>query len=342
MIKAWPSMKAMRVVMSQKASGPKVSVCICSYNHSRYLSATLDSVLSQSHAVHEVIIVDDGSADNSLDIARRYSSVNPVVKVYTHSDHANKGVSATANLAFRRATGDYICWLGSDDLWNEGKVERQVRVMERDSALGLIYSRAAIIDENSVEVGQVIGESIVPGVDQTAFLIGRNVIPALTVMFRRACFGGAGLLDEGVLYSDWELWVRISACWKVAFMEDVLAKYRIHGTNVSVGVGADVDLLRRLDTLHSLKRERADRSSMLLTSKYGSEIDQAIEATWEKIFAAYLDRYYLMCRRGSLFRALGYLFKAMKLRPMKLVRARRMASLLKYAVVGITKRQQAC
>ncbi|GEM_PF-3179079 len=327
--------------MSQSTVKSEVSVCICSYNHADYLPHTLDSILSQSLSVREIIIVDDGSVDDSLEVARRYASAYPSIKVYTHENRMNKGVSATANYAFRQATGDYICWLGSDDIWDASKVERQLEILGGDSALGLVYSRAAVIDAGGVEVGQIIGESITDGVDQTSFLIRHNVIPCLTVMFRRACFNDAGPLDEDVLYSDWGLWVRISTCWKIAFTQDVLAKYRVHGANVSAGVAADIDASRRLEMLGSLRRKRADLSSTLLVSKYNPEIDRAVREARDSLFGAYLDGYYLTCQRGDLLEAVNHLLKAVKLRPMKLIRARRLASVVKYALVGMARRQQA-
>jgi glycosyltransferase involved in cell wall biosynthesis len=291
--------------------------------------------------VREIIIVDDGSLDGSLEVAQHYASANPSIKVYTHENRMNKGVSATANYAFRQATGDYICWLGSDDIWEKCKVERQLKIMEQDKTLGLIYSRAAVIDGGGAEVGQVIGEGITAGVNQTSFLIKHNVIPCLTVMFRRACLDDAGPLDEGVLYSDWELWIRISTCWKITFTEDVLARYRVHGANVSAGVAADIDASRRLEMLISLKRKRADLSSVLLVSKHGSDIDRAVREASENLFGACLDGYYLTCQRGDLLEAVRHLLKAAKLRPMKLIRVRRLASLVKYALVGMARGQQA-
>src|SRR3954470_14585541 len=112
-------------------STPEVSICIASYNHARFLPATIESALSQTYQNIEIIIVDDGSTDDSLAIAESYSYRYPaLVKVFTHPDGGNHGIAATSNLAFRKSTGRYWSGLGSDDEFCPQKTERQLNYLK--------------------------------------------------------------------------------------------------------------------------------------------------------------------------------------------------------------------
>src|SRR5512136_490019 len=105
-----------------------VSVCITSYNHARYLPQTIDSVLAQTWQNLEIIIVDDGSADNSHELLLDYQQQHPdKIRYYWHAGHANRGISASCNLALEKAQGEYFAWLGSDDYWLPHKLARQLQ-----------------------------------------------------------------------------------------------------------------------------------------------------------------------------------------------------------------------
>src|SRR5947208_8738167 len=97
------------------AHWPIVSVCIASYNHAHYLPAALDSILSQTLQDFEVVVVDDGSSDQSLLILQDYAARDRRIRVFTHPGHSNRGIAASWNLAFEQSTGQFLTWIGSDD-----------------------------------------------------------------------------------------------------------------------------------------------------------------------------------------------------------------------------------
>src|SRR5437660_12511814 len=105
-----------------RGRAPLVSVCMPSFNHAPFLPTAIESVLAQTYPHVELVIVDDGSTDKSLEIARGYASRHPArVKVFTHDGNAHRGASATANLAFQRSGGGYWCGLSSDDAFVRAK-----------------------------------------------------------------------------------------------------------------------------------------------------------------------------------------------------------------------------
>lgn len=235
---------------------PLVSVCMPSFNHAPFLPIAIESVLAQTYPFVELIIVDDGSTDVSLEIARGYASRYPGrVKVFSHEGNVNRGISATGNLALAKSTGAYWCGLSSDDAFIADKVERQVKFLDEHPAVGMVYGRATVIDDT----GRVLGPGYVRDLsrepDPIPRLLQDNCIWGQTAMIRRECFEKVGDHDESLMYSDWELWIRIAAHYQIVFLPPPVAYYRIHATNTSLGQPVDVHLARHLDVMRALERK---------------------------------------------------------------------------------------
>lgn len=236
---------------------PQVSVCIALYNHEQFLSQTLESVLAQTFRDFEIIVVDDGSSDGSLKLLKSYAARYPQIKVITHPNRSNKGISATTNLAIQESQGAYIAFIGSDDTWCHDRLERQVELLQKDLSLGLIYSSTYIIDKAGHRMPEILRTTDISAEsDPFAAMVRRNRIPALTVIVRHECFEQLGMFDETVVYSDWEMWLRIMAHWKVGFVDEPLAEYRVHDFNTSVGIKSELHLRHNLTALIAL-RQRA-------------------------------------------------------------------------------------
>src|SRR5205807_7803351 len=121
---------------------PLVSVSICSFNHLRYLPAAIESALGQTLDDIELIVVDDGSSDGSLAVVEQYAAADSRVGVVTHPRHANLGPAASGNLARSLARGKYQIGLSSDDVLYPDALEREVDLLERRPALGIVYGYA--------------------------------------------------------------------------------------------------------------------------------------------------------------------------------------------------------
>ena len=111
---------------------PKVSVITIFYNANKFLEEAIQSVLSQTYVDWELLLVDDGSTDNSPGIAQKYAQINPQKVFYLeHPGHKNCGMSATRNLGLRRAQGEYIAFLDADDVWLPKKLEQQSKILDQ-------------------------------------------------------------------------------------------------------------------------------------------------------------------------------------------------------------------
>jgi glycosyltransferase involved in cell wall biosynthesis len=238
------------------SSSPKVSIGIPSYNHARFLPATIESVLAQTYPGVELVIVDDGSPDDSFRIAEAYAARHPSrVKVYTHTGRRNMGISATVNLCLEKSSGTYYIGLPSDDVLYPDAVERQVAFLERRDDVGFVYGYADVIDDEGRLTGKRIGVDISASANPLEHLLRSNDIVGPAIMFRRRCIDEAGAFDDSLIYSDWEYWFRLLAHWQIGFIDRPLVKYRVHGYNTSVGIPARTHLGYTLAVMSALRRK---------------------------------------------------------------------------------------
>lgn len=214
---------------------PKVTVWIPSYNHGLYLAKTIESVLGQSLQDFELLIVDDGSTDNSLEIARSFEARHPdKIRVETHPGRGNRGVSATANLAHSLARGRYWCGLPSDDVLPHDSLRLRADFLDLHPECDFVYGRAFEFDHERPDVGKEWGNDVTLLAEPCEAFFCWNPVPGMTVMARRACWLGTGPHDETIDYSDWQFWYRMFAQFRGHFIPEVLARQRNHGRNYSL------------------------------------------------------------------------------------------------------------
>jgi alpha-1,3-rhamnosyltransferase len=246
-------------------ANPKVSICIPSYNHAPFLCAALDSALSQTYRNIEIIVADDGSTDDSLAIAESYAARHPaLIRVLTHPGRRNLGVAATANLAFRESRGEYWSGLCSDDVLYPEKTEEEVKYLQRHQEVEWVYSYADYMDQNGETLPGLFGRDISNVASPLEILIVGNTIPAMTVMARRECFEKIGRERQDLVYSDWELWIRMAAHYRLGFIARSLVKYRIHDYNSSVGIESLENIRRGLQVLDSISENIQSYGGLLL------------------------------------------------------------------------------
>jgi glycosyltransferase involved in cell wall biosynthesis len=232
-----------------------VSVCIPSYNHAPFLAQAIDSVLAQTHRPLELIVTDDGSTDGSLAVAEEYAARQPdLVRVCTHPGRSHRGISATANRGFEEAQGEFWSGLPSDDVFHPRKLELEVAFLRANPECGFVYGRALRMDLDGVRIPGSPGGNVNSADDPLVALILKNKIPAMTVLARRQVMAEAGLHAEGLVFSDWEIWIRLLARHPCGFIDLPLATQRVHATNTSVGIPARDRLTHELVVLDHLKQ----------------------------------------------------------------------------------------
>ena len=217
---------------------PLMSVAIPAYNHADYIEACLASVCAQTYPELEIVLVDDGSTDDTLSRAKafldRHASRFRRIEVYSRP---NRGVSATSNECISACRGEWVHLLGSDDTLLPDKVMREWRAIQNwgDPELALVYADVEDIDHTGRGLNRHDHDRPSPGPDHKAYealFLGNPVINP-TVALRREAFLKIGGFDETLALEDWDCWLRLSAEYPIARVPEVLACYRRHSSQTS-------------------------------------------------------------------------------------------------------------
>lgn len=212
-----------------------VSVIVPTYNYARFLGAMLESAFAQSYRNTEVIVVDDGSTDNTVEVLRNFLS-DQRLKVHAQS---NQGCIPAMNNGFRVSTGEFIAFCGSDDLWNRDHLQRLMDGFAQHPEAGLIYDNGAYFnDRNGEDEGLVIprevAEKLTARPNTLEDVFKKNWITNCTFLVRRQVLEQTGLFDPNVyMTGDLHLIYRIAARWPIYFVDYVGARIRMHGNNMT-------------------------------------------------------------------------------------------------------------
>ncbi len=186
---------------------PLVSIISPSYNHEKYIGACIESVRNQTFHDWELIIINDGSTDNTVSIIESFIRLDDRIHLYNQDNIGIFQLSATYNKALHVSRGKYIAVLEGDDLWEPEKLERQVRIMESDTGVILAWGLVQMLSETSGTFGSPIPVSIQPDVfnnDPPGMILKalffENPIPAATLFFRKDV-----LIDSGGFQQNFNL-----------------------------------------------------------------------------------------------------------------------------------------
>lgn len=198
----------------------KVSIIVPFYN-CPYIEKALESLINQTYKNIEIIVVDDGSTLYS-------EKIEPFLDKILFIKKENGGTASALNTGIEHATGDYLCWLSSDDIFYPEKTEIQLRLMERENAQ-FSYTSYYCIDENGEIITPIIGINPPTRLEFIKAMIKGNIINGCSVMIQKKIFEQIGVFDEALLYThDYDLWLRIMQNYKFHFVPKPLLQYRIH------------------------------------------------------------------------------------------------------------------
>ncbi|WLD94949.1 glycosyltransferase [Alkalihalobacillus sp. AL-G] len=200
---------------------PKVSIVIPFFN-CPYIDRAIQSALDQSYRNCEVIVVDDGSTDQSERIKPFMSKIN-----YIRKD--NGGTATALNAGIRYATGEYFSWLSSDDLYHPEKIARQLQFMMDKNAV-ICYGNYHLINERDRVTNESIGLGYKTKWHFMRAMRSGCVINGCTVMAQISAIKSAGMFDESLPYThDYDLWLRMLFSYDFFYFEEPLVYYRVHG-----------------------------------------------------------------------------------------------------------------
>lgn len=198
----------------------KVSIITCVYNGSKYLEETIKSVIVQTYKNFELLIVDDGSTDNTKEIVDKYISKDTRIKYYYQK---HKSSSSARNIGIKNANGRYIAILDSDDIWNSDFLEKQLSFMKSKKAL-CVCSGYEIIDKYSLPINvNVIPHTQIKESDMEVI----DYVGNLTGLYDTSKYGKIFFNEElGSIYDDYLFWYEISKLSTIYGNQEILAKYR--------------------------------------------------------------------------------------------------------------------
>lgn len=250
----------------------KISVIIPTYNRASYIRDAIESILEQTYPVFEIIVVDDGSTDNTSEVIRLYGDR---IRYFWQQ---NSGPGAARNRGIKEAKGDYVAFLDSDDIWVQNKTKIQMDFFSKHPHLDIIFGDMANFseteDNNMPEIKNpkthnyfVAHSSDIEQIFD-CLIIG-NLIPTPTVICRRACISRIGFFDEKLkIAEDYDYWLRAARICRFGFINAVLIKRRRHDDNL-INDWACMKMAA-LDVLNRIEKEMPNltaRTQRLLADK---------------------------------------------------------------------------
>jgi len=206
-----------------------ISVILPAYNASEFIAEAISSVIGQTHENWELIIIDDGSVDDTGSIVDSFLKSDNRIK---YISKLNSGVSDSRNVGIKKAQGNFIAFLDADDVWLSDNLKKKLE--ELDSC-DVIYSECELIDEHSKLINKVLTGSEQPELIDLLLLKGNYITAPSGWLIKKEVLTKIGEFDINLSNNaDQDLWIRIlSNGFKIKLIQDVLWKYRVHNKNMS-------------------------------------------------------------------------------------------------------------
>lgn len=268
----------------------RISIIMPAFDREAYVAEAIDSVLAQTYEDWELIVVDDGSTDETLSIATTYAHGHPrKIRVLSR---AHGGVVAARNAGIEVAEGGFVAFLDSDDTWEPDKLASQIAVFDAEPHAAFVYTGFSEVDANGSVVRKVLPDSRFQGEILELLWLADNEILGATLLVRRSTLLAVGMFDsrlEGA--ENLALRLRLAETGPIRFVDRSLYNYRRHGSNLSS------DRSRMLDERRKIIEAYLDRRD----SGYGALFRRKVKARHDRLagdlafeteeFGAALGRY---------------------------------------------------
>ena len=284
---------------TQHRNPPTISVVIPAYNAVRFLPRCLASVFAQTRPPDEVIVVDDGSTDNTAAVAEQLGA--KVVR------RPNGGIAAARNTGIRSATGGWIALLDADDLWLPQKLERQAAAIRPDTVL--VYTAVRHFDDHGIRFS---GCAVHPSIARQLLRYSNPICPSTVLLERQATLAAGGFFEGASTCEDWALWVRLLPFGAFAAVDEPLIDYYVYPASLSASPE------RMLDGLKTILEP------VLLAGFHGFE-----RRLWRRrILATQHFSAAMIARENHLPGELGYIARSLRAWPSPVWQPRRFAAFI--------------
>lgn len=239
---------------------PLVSVIIPAYNHQQYITYTLNSVLDDTYSNKEIIVINDGSKDDTDSVITEWKRMHDNEIQITYISRENKGICATLNDLIGLAKGKYIIVIASDDILYGNTITQRVNILEKNEINGklVLIGDALVIDENNNIIGPSSMEMNKGNKDK--FKTNKGILEEMITkpstvgaisLINKSIYNIIGLYPEDSYVEDWFFYQRAAGLKAILFWDHPVSLYRVHSSNMS---GANISLKRRLDVISSVKK----------------------------------------------------------------------------------------
>lgn len=262
---------------SSASALPLVSIVIPCYNHGRFLAEAIDSVLKQTWSPVEIIVVDDGSSDNTRLVADQYPAVRYVYQT-------NQGLSAARNTGVHHSRGEFILFLDADDWLYADGIECNIRHLQQHPEAAFVSGAHDKVDSNR----NLLSEEMSPVAnDHYLRLLEKNYIGMhATVLYRRSIFDNVSFDTSLRACEDYDVYLRIARHHPVLHHTRKIAAYRIHGSNMSGDIPLMLKTVFQVLSRQAegpqtkLERESYNRGRQIWRDYYGMEVYRRLCANW--------------------------------------------------------------
>lgn len=258
-------------MINSSQNHPKISVIIPAYNSEKTIAHTINSVLNQSFTDLELIVINDGSQDSTLDIIKQIQ--DPRIKVFSYS---NAGGNVSRNRGLNLAVGEFVSFLDADDLWMPDKLESQLKALEENLTAKVAYSWTDYIDANGEFV--LSGKRINVNGDVYESLLVSNFLEngSNPLIYRTALITLGGFDESLAAAQDWDMWLRLASKFNFVCVPSVKILYRISANSVSSNL------------------VRQEKACLQLLERAYKERPSALNQTWNTSIANLYK--YLTCK----------------------------------------------
>jgi glycosyltransferase involved in cell wall biosynthesis len=224
---------------------PLVTIVLPSYNRAHYIGLTIESCLAQTYKEFELIIVDDGSKDNSIDVIESYAAKDS--RIILIKNFINKKLPGTLNNGFMHAKGKYFTWISDDNLFAPNALEKMVEILDKKPDIGLVYADYITIDDDGKTMARIYQEP-------PEYLPIRDCIGAC-FLYRASVAEQIGGYNEHLfLIEDYEYWLRMGLVTKLFHIAEPLYYYRVHAKSLTKTRVQEISQAKRLLKSKYLKK----------------------------------------------------------------------------------------
>lgn len=230
---------------------PLVSILIPSYNHAKYITQTLDSIYNDSYCNKEIIIIDDGSVDNSVTVIGEWINSHKESIDIKFKTRENRGINKTLNELKSLANGDYYLIIASDDFLINNSIKKRIELLKKHPDKMVVFGDAHIVDENNVQVVESSIEQFHHG-NKNELMTDTGILKA--ALFNPVFSGALDIVDkriydiigdypDNVKVEDWFFWQSVAISKKTIFINDYVSCYRRHDANMTSESKVDIEIL---------------------------------------------------------------------------------------------------